>query len=125
VVAVARGVVVVWTGALVVVVSGALVVEVVASALGCLVFTLGVVAPRWRDRPLGNLAPEAPRTVEELTVAPAPLLAKEVTVAPELLLTAKELTSAASATATIIPPARARRRRIDGALKKSSRAACD
>jgi hypothetical protein len=37
-------------------------------------------------------------------------------VAPEVLLTAKELTSAAIATATTIPPAKARRRRIGEAL---------
>jgi hypothetical protein len=105
-------VVVVVAGALVVVVvAGALVVVVVAGALGCLVFTLVVDATWCHDRWLANLAPEAPRTAEDLTVARALLLiAKELTVAPELLLTAEELTSAASATATTIPPARARRR---------------
>jgi hypothetical protein len=37
-------------------------------------------------------------------------------VAPEVLLTANELTSAASATATTTPPARVRRRRTGEAL---------
>jgi hypothetical protein len=104
-------VVVVVAGAwVVVVVAGAWVVVVVAGGLGCLLI-LVVVVTSCRDRTLGEVAPGAPRTTEDFTVALAPLLiARELTVAPELLLTAREFTSAASPIATTIPPARVRRR---------------
>jgi len=76
-----------------------------------------VVARRCHDRWLGRVAPALLLIAEDLTFAPALLLiAEDLTVAPELLLTAKELTSAASATATTIPPAKVRRRRIGEAL---------
>jgi hypothetical protein len=92
-------VVVVVTGALLVlVVAGVPVVVVVTGALLVLVGALLVrvvalvVVARWcQDRWLGG-------------------------VAPEVLLTAKELMSVASAIATTTPPARVRRRRIGEAL---------
>jgi hypothetical protein len=142
VVAGARVVVVVAGARVVVVVAGARVVVVVAGALGCLAFSLEVVALDcliltvvvfvvWcQDGPMEVLAPEVPPATEDLTTARESLLiaedltaarellliAKDLTVAPELLLTANELTSAASATATTIPPAKARRRRTGEAL---------
>jgi hypothetical protein len=106
-------VVVVVAGAwVVVVVAGAWVVVVVAGAwvdvCGCLL-TLVAVVTSCRDLTPGSVTLEAPRTVEDVTVAPSLL---ELTVAPELLLIANELTSPANAIATIIPPAKVRRRRI-------------
>jgi hypothetical protein len=86
-------------GAAVVVVVGAWVV-VVVGALWCLVFTLALVAARCQDKWLGSF------------VTDVLLAGKELTVAPEVLLAAKELASTASVTATTIPPAKARRRRI-------------
>jgi hypothetical protein len=105
VVAGAAVVVVVAGAAVVVVVAGAAVVVagaavVVAGALRSLVFTLVVVVTRCQDRWLRGFALEVPLTAAELTVA------------PEVLLTAEELASTASVTATTIPPAKVRRRRI-------------
>ncbi len=110
-----------------VVVAGALVVVVVTDALVVLVVTdaLGVVlvgatvvvvlAGAWVVAVVG-----APVVAVGTLVVAAPWCQDRWLggVAPEVLLTAKELTSAASATAMTSPLARARRRRIGGTLKK-------
>jgi hypothetical protein len=88
VVVVAATVVVVVAGTVVVVVAGRVVVVVA----GRVVLTGRAIVMTWcQERWLGGVAAEVP-------------------------LTAKELTSAASATATTIPPARVRCRRIGEAL---------
>jgi hypothetical protein len=79
---------------------GVLALVVAAGALMSRVFPLVVIATPCQDRWLGSFALELPLTAEELTVA------------PEVPLTANELASTASVTATTIPPAKARRRRI-------------
>jgi hypothetical protein len=117
VVVVARAwvVVVVARAWVVVVVARAWVVVVVARAW-VVVGSVVVLARCRQDRWPGCGAPETLLSVKEWTLARVPLSARGLTVASEGLLAARELPSTASATATTIPPARARRRRIGGAL---------
>jgi hypothetical protein len=148
VVVVGATVVVVVLDAAAVVVASACVVEVVAVALAVEVVTgaVVVVAVAW----MADVVVGAPvvAVVDALVVAVVDALVVAVVdapvvavgdlvvvapwcqdrwlggVAPEVLLTAKELTRAATAIANTTPPARARRRRIGKTLKKCPRIAC-